>query len=151
MHTSTLTILTDEGTEYEVPREGCHLGAGFQSRQLALQPTFPKAKFALNHRLKNLAPVHICFYYHSFMNRWILVDHSPDPMGTLLALKTGVAYPVSEGLRIKMGPITLEVCSDAEVARHDTQMQMPGHMARRDTYGEEEDDDDDNAANFRCN
>merc|ERR1712232_1461137 len=115
VHTTSLTILTDEGTEFEVPIEGCHIGAGFQSRHLALQPTFPRPKFALDHRLANMAPVHVCFHYQGSMNSWVVVDHSPDTMGTLLALKTGVAYPVSEGLRIKMGDVMLEVGPDKNV------------------------------------
>jgi len=111
---SSLTILTDEGGKYEVPHEGCHMGAGTSSRRLAYQPIFPDAKFVFNHRLSRLASVHVAFYYHTPMNRWTLVDHSPNPFGTMLLLRTGMAYPLSVGLRIKMGDVVVEVGEDCD-------------------------------------
>lgn len=108
-HVSALSLLTDEGVVYKVPFEGCHVGAGNRSRQLENQPTFPSAKFALTHRLKDMAAVHLAFHFSPPMNRWTLVDHSPNPLGALLLLQPGVAYPLSEGLRVKLGPVVLEV------------------------------------------
>mmetsp|Transcript_90995 Transcript_90995/g.167082 ORF Transcript_90995/g.167082 Transcript_90995/m.167082 type:complete len:871 (+) Transcript_90995:70-2682(+) len=108
LHMSTLLLLTDEGDSFEVPTDGCHVGAGNRSRQLPNQPSFPLTKFALKHRLKDMAAVHMAFNYHAPTNRWTLVDHSPEPLGTLLLLKTGTAYPLSHGLRLKLGPVILE-------------------------------------------
>lgn len=108
LHMSTLFLLSDEGDSFEVPTDGCHVGAGNRSRQSPNQPSFPKTKFALKHRLKNMAAVHMAFHYHAPTNRWTLVDHSPEPDGTLLLLKTGTAYPLSHGLRVMLGPVVLE-------------------------------------------
>jgi len=108
-HESSLSILTDEGDVFKVPVEGCHVGAGNRSRHLDLQPAFPHAKFALKHRLRDMAAVHVAFFYHPSMDRWTLVDHSPDPLGSLLLLKPGMAYPLSHGLRVMIGPLILEV------------------------------------------
>lgn len=108
LHMSALQILTDEGDVFDVPVDGCHVGAGNRSRQVPNQPSFPATKFALKHRLKDMSAVHMVFSYHAPSNRWLLVDHSPDPCGTLLLLKTGTAYPLSHGLRVKLGPVILE-------------------------------------------
>lgn len=108
LHTTTLQILTDEGDVFDVPADGCHVGAGNRSRQVPNQPIFPTTKFALKHRLKDMSAVHMAFNYHPPSNRWTLVDHSPEPLGTLLLLKTGIAYPLSHGLRVKLGPLIFE-------------------------------------------
>jgi hypothetical protein len=109
LHRSCLSLWTDEGTVFRVPMEGCHVGAGQRSRRLDQQPVFPQTKFALKTRLRDMSPVHVAFHYNHPMDRWTVVDHSPDPLGTLLFLKTGVAYPLSDGQRIKIGPLILEV------------------------------------------
>jgi hypothetical protein len=114
IHQSALSILTDEGDIFDVPWDGCHVGAGNRSRHLDQQPAFPHTKFALKHRLANMAAVHLAIHYHAPTDRWTLVDHSPDPMGTLLQLRAGVAHPLSHGLRVKMGPIVLEATLDLE-------------------------------------
>lgn len=108
LHVSALYLLTDEGDSFEVPSDGCHVGAGNRSRRLPNQPSFPQTKFALKHRLKDMAAVHMAFTYHAPTNRWTLVDHSPEPLGTLLLLKTGTAYPLSHGMRVMLGPVILE-------------------------------------------
>lgn len=108
MHSSSLSILTDEGDVFEVPSDGCHVGAGNRSRHLEHQPSFPPTKFALKHRLTEIAAVHLAIHYHQPTDRWTLIDHSPDPMGTLILCKPGVARPLSHGLRVKIGPVTLE-------------------------------------------
>jgi hypothetical protein len=108
LHQSSLQILTDEGDVFDVPSDGCHVGAGNRSRRVPNQPQFPPTKFALKHRLKDMSAVHMAFTYHSPSNRWTLVDHSPEPFGTLLLLKTGTAHPLSHGSRIKLGPIIFE-------------------------------------------
>lgn len=108
LHMSSLQILTDEGTIFDVPLDGCHVGAGNRSRRVPNQPSFPQTKFALKHRLKDMSAVHMVFSYHAPSNRWTLMDHSPDPLGTLLLLKTGIAYPLSHGSRVKLGPVILE-------------------------------------------
>lgn len=108
LHSSMLQILTDEGDVFDVPLEGCHIGAGNRSRQVPNQPSFPPTKFALKHRLKDMSAVHLALNYHAPSNRWTLIDHSPEPFGTLILLKTGTAYPLSHGLRVKLGPVILE-------------------------------------------
>jgi len=108
LHSSMLQILTDEGDVFDVPPEGCHVGAGNRSRQIPNQPSFPTLKFALKHRLKDMSAVHLALNYHPPSNRWTLIDHSPEPFGTLILLKTGTAYPLSHGLRVKLGPVILE-------------------------------------------
>jgi len=109
LHESSLTILTDEGESFEVPFEGCHIGAGNRSRHMDNQPCFPQAKFALRHRLRKISPVHAALWYQAPMNRWTLVDHSPHPMGCLLQMKPSQAYPLSHGLRLLMGQCIMEV------------------------------------------
>lgn len=111
-HTTALSILTDEGVVFEAPMDGCHIGAACPSRQMRHQPSFPPTKLTLDHRSQDMPGVHVALHYEPPMDRWTLVDHSPDPMGTLLLLKTGVAYPLSRGLRVKMGTLTLEVIDD---------------------------------------
>jgi len=108
LHSSKLQILSDEGDVFDVPPEGCHVGAGNRSRQVPNQPSFPPTKFALKHRLKDMSAVHMALNYHVPSNRWTLIDHSPEPLGTLIVLKTGTAYPLSQGLRVKLGPVILE-------------------------------------------
>jgi hypothetical protein len=109
LHMSSLQILTDEGDIFDVPTEGCHIGAGNRSRQEPNKPHFPQTKFALKHRLKDMSAVHMALHYHAPTDRWTLVDHSPDPLGTLLLLRTGHAYPLSHGTRVKLGTVILEV------------------------------------------
>merc|ERR1711957_266976 len=108
LHSSSLSILTDEGDAFEVPLDGCHVGAGNRSRHLENQPCFPPTKFALKHRLTGMAAVHLAIHYHAPTDRWTLVDHAPDPLGTLLLLRPGVAHPLSHGSRVKMGPFVVE-------------------------------------------
>lgn len=108
LHSTALQLLTDEGDIFDVPIDGCHVGAGNRSRPVPNQPIFPPTKFALKHRLKDMSGVHMAFNYHAPSNRWTLIDHSPEPFGTLLLLKTGHAYPLSHGLRVKLGPIIFE-------------------------------------------
>jgi len=108
LHSSSLSILTDEGEVFDVPRDGCHVGAGNRSRQFDHQAAFPQTKFVLKKRLQGISCVHFALSYHSALNRWTLVDHSSAPFGTLLLLKTSMAYPLSEGLRVKIGPVVLE-------------------------------------------
>merc|ERR1712217_747226 len=126
LHRSALSILTDEGDAFRVPMGGCHVGAGNRSRHLDYQPVYPQTKFALKHRLRDMAAVHLAFHYHPPTNRWTVVDHSPDPLGTLLLLKTGVAYPLSDGQRIKIGPLILEVALENPniglIAAYDTDL-----------------------------
>lgn len=113
-HLDQLQILTDEGTVFEVPFEGCHMGAGSRSMRVDYQPYFPPTKFVLTHRLMNMAAVHVVFQYTAGLNRWMLMDHSPDALGTLLLLKPGVAYPLSAGLQLKLGPLILQVVSEMQ-------------------------------------
>jgi len=108
-HRDHLSILTDEGECFKVPLDGCHVGAGSRSRKTDYQPSFPSTKFILTHRLKNMAAVHVVFRYMPSVNKWAVIDHSPEPLGALLALRPGVAYPLSEGLRLKLGPLILRV------------------------------------------
>lgn len=110
--TSSLTILTSEGVAFEVPTDGCHVGVGERSRKREHQPAFPEAKFVLAHTIRDIAEVHIAFHYDAPMDRWTVIDHSQDSLGTLLALKTGVAYLLSRGLRLKLGPLLLEATLD---------------------------------------
>jgi len=112
LHESILTILTDEGTVFEVSSEGCHIGAGNRSRHMDNQPCFPQAKFALKHRLRDISPVHVAIWYQAPVNRWTIVDHSPHPMGCLLQMRPCQAYPLSHGLRLMMGQCVLEVMMD---------------------------------------
>merc|ERR1712032_492073 len=109
LHSSSLSLLSDEGTTFDVPMEGCHVGAGNRSKQTKFQPSFPQHKLALKHRLKDMAAIHMAFFYHMPTNRWTLVDHAPDPLGTLLLLKSDTAFHLSEGMRVKLGPVVLEV------------------------------------------
>jgi hypothetical protein len=108
LHTSSLSLLTDEGQIFEVPVAGCHVGAGHRSKQLEHQPSFPQTKMALKHRLHGMSTVHLAFHYNQLADRWTLVDHSSGPFDTLLQLKPGNAYPLSSGLRIRFGSVTLE-------------------------------------------
>lgn len=108
LHTSSLSLLTDEGEVFEVPSSGCHVGAGHRSKQLEHQPSFPTTKMALKHRLQGMSTVHMAFHYNQLADRWTLVDHSPGPFDTLLQLKPGHAYPLSSGLQIRFGKVTLE-------------------------------------------
>jgi hypothetical protein len=108
-HVSGLTILTDEGEEFKVPMDGCHVGAGNWSKQIRHQPSFPPTKFPLKHRLRDMAAVQFALVRNGACDRWMLVDHSPDPQGTMMLLRPGVAYPLSEGMRVKIGPLVVEV------------------------------------------
>jgi len=108
LHQTACQVLTDEGDVFDVPTDGCHVGAGNRSRQVPNQPIFPATKFALKHRLKDMSAVHMAITYHAPSNRWMLLDHSPEPLGTLLLLKTGTSYPLSHGLRVKLGPLIFE-------------------------------------------
>lgn len=108
LHASSCQVLTDEGDVFDVPLEGCHVGAGNRSRQLPNQPSFPQTKFALKHRLRDMSAVHMAIQYHAPTDRWTLIDHSPDPFGTLLLLRTSQSYPLSHGMRLKMGPVLFE-------------------------------------------
>lgn len=108
-HVSGLTILTDEGEEFKVPMDGCHVGAGNRSKQIQHQPSFPPTKFPLKHRLRDMAAVQFALVRNGACDRWMLVDHSPDPQGTMMLLRPGVAYPLSEGMRLKIGPLVVEV------------------------------------------
>jgi len=129
-HKCALQILSDEGVVYDVPEEGCHVGAGNRSRHLDYQPNFPLPKFSLKHRLGQLSAVHLAFIYSPATNRWMLVDHSHDPLGCLLILKEGMAYPLSEGMRIKMGSVILEASFGEDAAfqhsRQHTSLVAPG-------------------------
>lgn len=108
LHASSLSLLTDEGEIFEVPSSGCHVGAGHRSKQLEHQPRFPQTKMALKHRLQGMSTVHIAFHYNKLADRWTLVDHSPGPFDTLLQLKPGHGYPLTSGLRVRLGEVTLE-------------------------------------------
>jgi hypothetical protein len=108
-HVSQLKILTDEGEEFKMPMDGCHVGAGNRSKQIEHQPWFPPTKFPLKHRLRDMAAVQFSVVRNPSCDRWMLVDHSHDPEGTLLQLRTGTAYPLSEGMNMKLGPLVLEV------------------------------------------
>jgi hypothetical protein len=108
LHTSSLSLLTDEGDVFEVPLTGCHVGAGHRSKQLEHQPSFPDCKMALKHRLSGMSTVHMAFHYNQLADRWTIVDHASGPFDTLLQLKPGHAYPLSSGLQIRLGQVTLE-------------------------------------------
>jgi len=110
LHTSALTIFTDEGTSFEVPLSGCHVGAGHRALEDAATIPFPKeCKMSLESRLQNISTVHCAFHYHRAGDRWSIVDHSDVEEGTLIELLPGYAYPLSHGMRVKTGPITMEV------------------------------------------
>lgn len=114
MHTSSLEILTNHGDTFQVPKDGCHVGAGNRSRLNNKQPHFPHTKFALHQQLRNIAAVHMAFHYHPPMDRWTVVDHCPDPFGTLLLIRPGVAHLLSDGLRVKFGSVVLETVLNSE-------------------------------------
>lgn len=114
LHSSALTIVTDEGWSFEVPDSGCHVGAGHRAVEDPATISFPKdCKMSLQDRLQNISTVHCAFHYHRAGDRWSIVDHSDVEEGTLIELLPGFAYPLSHGLRVKTGPITMEVITAA--------------------------------------
>merc|ERR1712118_106412 len=85
-------------------------GAGHRALEDAATIPFPKdCKMSLQSRLQNISTVHCAFHYHKAGDRWSIVDHSDVEEGTLIELLPGFAYPLSHGMRVKTGPITVEV------------------------------------------
>jgi len=120
-NTTHLVLLTEDGQRFEAPLDGCHVGAGAASLQQKMQPAFPTAKFVVDDPGHDIAQVHLAFCYDQPMNRWTVVDHSRHPRGALLALKAGVAYPLSHGLHLLFGPMLLKCDLDSQGWRNESQ------------------------------
>eukprot|EP00931_Biecheleriopsis_adriatica_P018175 TRINITY_DN1280_c0_g1_i1.p1 TRINITY_DN1280_c0_g1~~TRINITY_DN1280_c0_g1_i1.p1 ORF type:complete len:794 (-),score=166.52 TRINITY_DN1280_c0_g1_i1:99-2480(-) len=113
-NTSALTIMTEDGTSFQSPFEGCHIGVGTLSRKRPYQPAFPTAKMVLTSRTEKMQEVHLVFLYEPPTNRWTVVNHCPDERGGLMVLSTGTSYPLSLGLRVRLGPLLLECALDEQ-------------------------------------
>eukprot|EP00933_Yihiella_yeosuensis_P003888 TRINITY_DN1073_c0_g1_i1.p1 TRINITY_DN1073_c0_g1~~TRINITY_DN1073_c0_g1_i1.p1 ORF type:complete len:827 (+),score=138.66 TRINITY_DN1073_c0_g1_i1:75-2555(+) len=109
--TSRLFILIDDGTRFEAPPEGCHVGVNACSRRRPYQPFFQSAKMVLE-KSPGVDEVQLSFNYEAPMDRWTVVDHSAEELGTLLELKPGTAYPLSKGMRFCLGSLQFEMTLD---------------------------------------